>query len=134
MTFRKWPKWCSKTWNLRNECVSFCRVWEIKICIQYYTCISWIFNGQLLCILKMLILLLYTYCMVAIMWIFVQVDDDNAPAYVYRKMKQVFLYYNVKHITITLYIPTWQEVIERSNFTLNTGVIPTSERDCTVIY
>ena len=47
-----------------------------------------------------------------------QIKTDNGPAYVSKKMKQFFAYYNIKHITSISHNPTGQTVIERSNQTL----------------
>ena len=54
----------------------------------------------------------------AIMGIPTQIKTDNGPAYVSRKMKRFFAYYNIKHITGIPYNPTGQAVIERSNRTI----------------
>ena len=49
----------------------------------------------------------------AIMGIPVQIKTDNALAYVSRKMKQLFEYYNIKHITGIPHVPTKQAPVER---------------------
>ena len=54
----------------------------------------------------------------AIMGIPAQIKTDNGPAYVSKKMKRFFTYYNVKHITGIPNNPTGQAVIERSNRTI----------------
>ena len=46
------------------------------------------------------------------MGISVQIKTDNAPAYLSSKMKQLFAYYNIKHITGTPHNPTGQAVKE----------------------
>ena len=51
----------------------------------------------------------------AITGIPVQIKTDNAPAYVSKKMKQFFVYYNIKHITGIPHNPTGQAIIEISN-------------------
>ena len=51
----------------------------------------------------------------AIMIIPAQIKTDNGPAYVFKKMKCFFEYYNIKHITGIPNNPTGQAVIERSN-------------------
>ena len=51
----------------------------------------------------------------AIMGIPVHVKADNAPAYVSKKMKRLFPYYNMKHVTGIPHNPTGQAVIERAN-------------------
>ena len=51
----------------------------------------------------------------AIMGIPAQIKTDNGPAYVSRKMKRFFAYYNIKHVTGIPYNPTGQAVIVRSN-------------------
>lgn len=48
----------------------------------------------------------------------VKIKTDNAPAYVPSKMKQIFIYYNIKNITGIPQIPTGQAFIKRSNCTL----------------
>ena len=53
-----------------------------------------------------------------IMGIPAQIKTDNGPAYVSKKMKQFFAYYNIKHITGIPHNPTDQAVRERSNQTL----------------
>ena len=77
----------------------------------------------------------------AIVGIPAQIKTDNAPAYVSKKMKQVFFaYYNIKHITGIPYNPTGQAVIEKSNWTLKDmlnnqkGMIKTPEMDCIMLY
>ena len=40
-----------------------------------------------------------THLLEVIMGIPVQIKTDNAPAYVSSKMKHIFAYYNIKHIT-----------------------------------
>ena len=50
-----------------------------------------------------------------IICILVQIKIDNCPAYVSKKMKQYFAYYNIKHIAGIPHNPTGQAVIERSN-------------------
>ena len=47
----------------------------------------------------------------AIMDIPVQIKTDNGTAYVSKRMKQFFAYYNIKHITGIPHNPTGQEVI-----------------------
>ena len=47
-----------------------------------------------------------------------QIKTDNSPAYVSKKMKQFFAYYNAKCITGIPHNPTGQIVIERSNRTI----------------
>ena len=47
-----------------------------------------------------------------IMVIPVQIQTDNAPAYISRKMKQFFVFYNTKHITGIPHNSTGQAVIE----------------------
>ena len=54
----------------------------------------------------------------AIMRIPTQIRTDNAPAYVSKKMKLIFGYYNMKHITVIPHNPTGQALVERSHFTL----------------
>ena len=44
-----------------------------------------------------------------------QIKTGNAPAYVSRKLKQFFEYYNIKHISGIAHHPTGQAVAERSN-------------------
>ena len=74
------------------------------------------------------------------MRISVQIKTDNASADVSSKVKQVFAYYNVKHITGVSHNPTGRTVIERSNHTLRAmlnkqkGVIKTPEVDHTRLY
>ena len=53
-----------------------------------------------------------------IMDIPVQIKTDNSPAYVSKKMKQFFSYYNIKHITGIPHNPICQTGIERSNRTI----------------
>ena len=48
----------------------------------------------------------------AIMGITVQIKTANAPAYVSSKMEQVFVYYNIKHITGIPHNSTGQAVID----------------------
>ena len=50
-----------------------------------------------------------------IMGMLAQIKTDNGPAYVSKKMKQIFAYYNIKHITGILNNPTGQGVVGRSN-------------------
>ena len=54
----------------------------------------------------------------AIMGIPAQIKTDNGPAYVSKKMKRFFAYYNIKHFTTISNNPTGQAVIERSNHTI----------------
>ena len=54
----------------------------------------------------------------AIMGIPAQIKTDNGPATVSRKMKQLFAYFNIKHIAGIPHNPTGQAVIERSNQTI----------------
>ena len=54
----------------------------------------------------------------AIMGIPAQIKTDNGSAYVYKKIKCFFAYYNIKHITGIPNNPTGQAVIERSNHTI----------------
>ena len=52
---------------------------------------------------------------IIIMGMPVQIKTDNAPANASKKMKQIFAYYNIKHITCIPHNPTGQAVIERSD-------------------
>ena len=63
-------------------------------------------------------LITYLLEIMAIMGIPAKIKTDNGPAYVSRKMKQFFAYYNIKHVTGIPYNPTGQAVIERSNQTI----------------
>ena len=51
----------------------------------------------------------------AIMGIPTQINKDNDLAYVSKKIKQFFAYYNINHITGIPNNSTSQAVIERSN-------------------
>lgn len=44
----------------------------------------------------------------AIMGIPMQIKTDNAPSYAANKMKQFFIYYNIKHVTGIPHNPTGQ--------------------------
>ena len=55
---------------------------------------------------------------IAIMGIPTQIKTDNAPAYNSKRMKLIFGYYNIKHITGIPHNPTGQAVVERSHCTL----------------
>ena len=74
------------------------------------------------------------------MRISIQIKTDNASADVSSNVKQVFAYYNIKHITGVPHNPTGQTVRERSNHTLRAmlnkqkGVIKTPEIDHTTLY
>jgi hypothetical protein len=48
----------------------------------------------------------------AIMGIPAQIKTDNAPTYVPNKMKQFFVYYNIKHVTVIPCNPTRLTVTE----------------------
>ena len=75
-----------------------------------------------------------------LMGIPVQIKIGNAPAYVSKKIKQFFAYYNTKYITSIPNNPTRQAVIERSNQTLkdmlnkHKGAIRTPQIDCLMLY
>ena len=58
----------------------------------------------------------------AIMGIPAQIKTDNVPAYVSKKMKQFFAYYNIKYITGIPHNSTGQVVIEISNQTIKEHV------------
>ena len=60
---------------------------------------------------------------IVIMGIPIQIKTDNATAYVSNKMKHLFTYYNIKHITAILYNSTGQTVVERSNCILKDMLI-----------
>ena len=53
-----------------------------------------------------------------IMGIPVQIKTDNGPAYVSKKIKQFFAYYNIKHITGISNNPIGQAHIESLNWTI----------------
>ena len=55
----------------------------------------------------------------AIMCIPAQIKTNNGLAYISKKIKQFFAYYNIKHITVLTNNSTRQAVIERSNQTIN---------------
>lgn len=52
---------------------------------------------------------------------------DNAPAYVFNRMKQFFAYYNTKHVTGVPHNPSGQAVRERANCTLKEMLISKKE-------
>ena len=66
----------------------------------------------------------------AIMSIPAQIKTDNALAYVSKKMKQFFAYYNIKYITGIPHNPIGQAIIERYNLIISNykGYVKQTER------
>jgi hypothetical protein len=82
---------------LANRCVSFCRVWKLKVCVPCHRHISGFEYATALTYKRADSLIKHLLKVVDIMGIPVQIKTDNAPAY-NSKMKFV-AYYNIKHIT-----------------------------------
>jgi hypothetical protein len=59
----------------------------------------------------------------AIMGIPAQIKTDSVPTYVFNKIKQLFVYYNTKHVSGIPHSPTGQVIIERANRTLKEMLI-----------
>lgn len=67
----------------------------------------------------------------AIMGISAKIKLDNAPTYVYNKMKQFFAYYNINQITGISHNTTGQAIIERTGLTLKEMLIKQKGREKT---